>query len=76
MSGCNERAVSGLDEELEEIDNTIIEYNIKVRNLIERRCELLAQRENAQMQDVLDYIIEKGITPREALYRLGAPVTP
>ena len=65
------KAKSQLDDEIEEIDDAIYEYHQKIRNLSERRCELLAQKENADMQDVLDYLTEKGITPREALQILA-----
>jgi len=65
------KAKSHIDDEIEDIDDAIYEYNQQIRTLSERRCELIAQKENAEMQDVLDYLIEKAITPHEALQILA-----
>ena len=53
-----------LDKSIEEIDCRIIEYNMAAENLKLRRCELLAQKVDADIADVIEYALEVGIQPK------------
>ena len=56
-----------LDKELEEIEDEIDTHNRIVENLIWRRSELLTKKQDLEICELIDCIIEKGITANEAL---------
>jgi len=61
-----------LEKSIEEIDCRIIEYNMAAENLKLRRCELLAQKQNADVADVIEYALEVGIEPRRMIELIAA----
>jgi len=63
-----------LDNSIEYIDCKIIEYNLAAENLKLRRCELLAQKQNADIDDVIEYALEIGIEPKKIIELIAAEV--
>jgi len=61
-----------LDNSIEYIDCKIIEYNLAAENLKLRRCELLAQKQNADIDDVIEYALEIGIEPKRIIELISA----
>ena len=58
---------TSLDKELEFIDFTITEYSLKIAQLKNRRCELLAEKQDLDLNDVFECIIEKGLSANEIM---------
>lgn len=58
---------TSLDKELEFIDYTITEYSLKIAQLRNRRCELLAEKQDLDLNDVFECIIEKGLSASEIM---------
>jgi len=56
-----------LDRELDEIEDEIVTHNRIVETLIWRRSELLTKKQDLEMCELIDCIIEKGLTANEAL---------
>ena len=63
-----------LDSSIEYIDCKIMEYNLAAENLKLRRCELLAQKQNADIDDVIEYALEIGIEPKRIIELIEAEV--
>jgi len=61
-----------LDSSIEYIDCKILEYNLAAENLKLRRCELLAQKQNADIDDVIEYALEIGIEPKRIIELIEA----
>ena len=64
-----------LESSIEHIDSKIIEYNLAAENLRLRRCELLAQKQNADIDDVIEYALEIGIEPKRIIELIEAEVS-
>jgi len=58
---------TSLDKELEYIDYTITEYSLKIAQLKNRRCELLAEKQDLDLSDVFECITEKGLSANEIM---------
>ena len=58
---------TSLEKELEFIDFTITEYSLKIAQLRNRRCELLAEKQELDLNEVFECIIEKGISAFEIM---------
>ena len=56
-----------IDRELESLDQAIIDSNTKTAQLMERRCEVIARKEDLQLQDVIEIALSRGILPCELL---------
>ena len=56
-----------LFKEMEEIEERIHAHTMETESLIEKRYELLAQREDLEMKEVIECAIESGITPQELM---------
>jgi len=61
-----------LEKSIEDIDSRIIEHNMAAENLKLRRCELLAQKQNADIGDVIEYALEVGIEPKRMIELITA----
>jgi len=61
-----------MEMELEYIDKAILEHKLRAQRLIERRYELLAQKEDVQLQDLVDYVVERGLSAKEVLTILSS----
>lgn len=59
--------ITDLDKEIEEIDKAIITYNEIIEGLKWQRYELLSNKHDLDMNDVLECIIEKGLSANEVL---------
>jgi len=64
-----------LESSIEYIDCKIIEYNLAADNLKLRRCELIAQKQNAEIDDVIEYALEIGIEPKRIIELIEAEVS-
>ena len=56
-----------LCEEMEKIDEAIIECSEMIHELSQRRYELLAMKQNLEMDEVFESIIESGLSPNEVM---------
>ena len=56
-----------LDKELEQTEDEIVKHNRIIENLIWRRSELLTRKQDMEMYELIDCIVEKGMTANEAL---------
>ena len=61
-----------IEKELEKIEQEIDSHNRIVENLIWRRSELLTKKQDLEICELIDCIIEKGITANEALEILNS----
>jgi len=59
--------MSNYDSEMQRIENAIVGYNLEVESLVRERYELIANKEELEMQEVFDCAIERGITPKEMM---------
>jgi len=59
--------VYDIDRELDKIEDDIGSHNRLIENLVWRRSELLVQKQDLEMCELIDCIIEKGLTANEAL---------
>jgi hypothetical protein len=59
--------LNDINEEIEEIDRAIIRHSRIVENLKWRRYELLIREQDLEMSELIECIIEKGLTARDAL---------
>ena len=64
--------VCELEREMEEIDEAIITHNKIIENLRFQRFEILARKNDWEMQEVFEYAIESGFTPDEVMDMLLA----
>lgn len=65
-----------LSAEIAELDRAIVRQGITLDNLKARRYELLIHQEDFEMQDVIDCIIENGLTAQEAIKAIVQYVHP
>ena len=56
-----------IDKEIEQIEGEIEAYNRRVEDLTWRRSELLCKKQDLEICELIDCIVEKGITINEAL---------
>jgi len=56
-----------VDKELEKIEGELETYNRKIDDLTWRRSELLCKKQDLEICELIDCIVEKGITINEAL---------
>ncbi|MCL2152672.1 MAG: hypothetical protein FWH57_06925 [Oscillospiraceae bacterium] len=56
-----------MDRELNQIEDEIENHKRIIENLIWRRSELLISKQDLEMCELIDCIIEKGLTANEAL---------
>ena len=56
-----------LDKKIEEIEKAIVTYNEIIEGLKWQRYELLSNKHDLDMNDVLECIIEKGLSANEVL---------
>ena len=56
-----------LSKEMEEIESTILARTMEVESLKEKRYELLAKKEDLQIQEVIECAIEIGVSSEELL---------
>jgi len=56
-----------LDRELEKLEDEIETYNRMVETLIWQRSVLLTKKQDMDMYELIDCIIERGLTANEAL---------
>jgi ribosomal protein RSM22 (predicted rRNA methylase) len=63
----NTGVVVDIERELEQIEYEIETHKGIIENLTWRRSELLINREDLEMCELIDCIVEKGITANEAL---------
>ena len=66
----NMRTVKDLENEMEEIDEAIVTHNRIVEDLKCQRYELLAQKQDCEMQEVFECAFENGFTPDEMMQLL------
>jgi len=59
--------VYDIDRELDKIEDDIETHNRLIENLVWRRSELLIQKQDLEMYELIDCIIEKGLSANEAL---------
>ena len=64
-----------LDKKIEEIEKTIITYNEIIEGLKWQRYELLSSKHDLDMNDVLECIIEKGLSANEVLKMINGVKT-
>jgi len=58
---------------MEELDYTIIEFNGMIELLNQQRDELIAMKEDLEMAEVFEYIIERGFTPNQVMQMISSP---
>jgi len=63
----NMNVEADLEKELEKIEEEIDTHNRIVENLVWRRSELLTQKQDLEICELIDCIIEKGLTTNEVL---------
>jgi hypothetical protein len=56
-----------IDSNLERIEEEIVNHDRIIENLVWRRSELLTKREDLEMCELIDCIVENGLTANEAL---------
>ena len=56
-----------LEKEMEEVDEAIVKCNEMAESLNQRRYELIAMRQNLEIADVIECIIEKGINANQIM---------
>ena len=56
-----------LEKEMEEVENSILAFNMQIESLKGRRYELIAHREDLEMQEVIDCAVEAGISSAELM---------
>jgi len=61
-----------VDKELEKIEEEIETYNRRIEDLTWRRSELLCKKQDLEMCELVDCIVEKGLTINEALEILNS----
>ena len=54
-------------KEMEDIERAIVAHNIEAERLRSKLYELLVKKEDLEMQEVIDYAIEAGITSEEMM---------
>ncbi len=64
--GGNLMARGNIDEQLALIDAKIEKATLRVKELKEKRQELLERKDSMAMQEVYDILHERGISPSEA----------
>ena len=62
----------GIDKELEIIEEGIEKYNKLLDDLIWQRSELLVKKQDLEVYELVDCIVEKGISLNEALEILNS----
>lgn len=72
--GRNTRTVNDLEKEMEEIDEAIVTHSKIIDDLKYQRYELLAQKQDWEMQDVFECAFESGFTPDEMMHMLVAAI--
>ena len=65
-----------LDNKIEEIDKAIVTYNEIIEGLKWQRYELLSKKHDLDMNDVLECIIEKGLSANEVLKMINGVKLP
>ena len=55
------------DLEIEQIDAIICSYKEELRQLNDQRQRLLAKKKHVDMDAVLEYIVEKGLTAKDVI---------
>jgi ribosomal protein RSM22 (predicted rRNA methylase) len=63
----NTGVVIDIDRELEKIEYEIDTHKRLIEDLVWRRSELLINKEDLEMCELVDCIIEKGLTANEAM---------
>ena len=66
----NTRTLQELEDEMEEIDEAILTHNRIIEDLKSQRYELLAQKQDWEMQEVFECAFENGFTPDEMMQLL------
>ena len=66
----NARSVRELEKEMEEIDEAIVTHNRIIEELKCQRYELVAQRQDWDMQEVFECAFENGFTAEEMMQLL------
>jgi len=61
-----------IDREIEALDMKISEHCMEIENLRALRCELIAGKENIEIEDVIEYSAELGISPKRIMALLKA----
>ena len=56
-----------LEKEMEDIDEAIVTHNKIIEDLKFQRYELLAQKQDWEMQEVFECAFENGFTPEEMM---------
>ena len=56
-----------LVKEMEEVENSILAFNMQIDSLKGRRYELIALKEDLEMQEVIECAIEAGISSGELM---------
>jgi len=56
-----------LEKEMEEVENSILAFNMQIDSLKGRRYELIALKEDLEMQEVIECAIEAGISSGELM---------
>ena len=66
MSQCLTKQLK-LIKEMEEVEKGIIALNIEVERLKSWRHELLAEKEDLEMREVVEYAVETGVSTSEMM---------
>jgi len=61
-----------IDREIAVLDKKISEHRMAAECLTSFRCELLAEKENIEYEDVIEYATELGIHPKRLMMMLTA----
>ena len=65
---------SDLEKEMEETEKAIIMHGEIVENLRERRYELIAMKQDLEISEVIECIIENGLSAKEVMDVLSIAV--
>jgi len=64
----------GFDKEIEAVDKAIVAHEKEIEELICKRYELIARKNDFDMQEVVEYLIESNVKPKEIMELIIAAI--